>query len=88
MALKASDFDQTELDVVIGVITFLKGKGRSERYRSDLFAYAERYVAISTAEQRQQRRVFHTEPPPLRRIIGQRDSARTRPYLLQPEDLE
>ncbi len=88
MTIKASDFNQTERDVMIGVITWLKGKGRGERYRSELFANAERSVELSTAEQRQPRRVFLTDPPRQRRVIGQRDSALTPLYLLRPVDLE
>ncbi len=88
MTAKASDFDRTELDIMISLMMMLHRNGREARYRSELFAYAERWVALSTAEQRQPRRVFHTDPPRLRRIIGQRDSALTPLFVLRPEDLE
>lgn len=88
MSAKASDFDRTELDIMISLMMMLHRNGRGARYRSELFAYAERWVTLTTAELRQQHRVFHTDPPQKHRIMGRRDSAPTRPLLLQPEDLE
>ena len=88
MSAKASDFDQAELDIAIALMILLKRKGRGTRYKIELLTYAERWVELSTAEHRQPRRVFHTDSPRLRRIIGQRDSALTPLFVLLPADLE
>ncbi len=89
MGAKASDFDQTELDITVGLMTLLKARGRGTRYKIDLFIYAEQVVELSAAEERKPRRMFQVDPPSRpHRIIGQWDSAPTRPYFLRPEDLE